>query len=194
MDPRQERTWARLDEAVHSVARRKPIREVTVAELAQTAGVSRDTFYRHAAGAPELLAEVLRREIARLTAEFASRAQRSGGRELFGPAEQALLEHMVEHREIYLNAMSPRLISPLRDMLVAQLEEGLADYLARFPDVAPPPVEGFTAEESRRIYAAYAASGTVGAIEQWLISGAVASPEQTAQAILAASPEWWLRD
>jgi AcrR family transcriptional regulator len=39
---------------------------------------------------------------------------------------------------------------------------------------------------------AYAAAGTVGAIEEWLLSGAD-DIDRAAEVILAASPDWWLR-
>ena len=42
------------------------------------------------------------------------------------------------------------------------------------------------------MFAAYAASGTVGAIEAWLVSGDLDDTDAATQAILAASPEWWL--
>ncbi|GAB3062217.1 TetR/AcrR family transcriptional regulator [Sediminivirga luteola] len=195
MDPRQQRTWARLGTAVRTLASARPITEVTVAELAQAAGISRDTFYRHAAGPADLLAAVLRHELEAAIGAVrreVSPEDRSG---YVNAAERAMLEHIAEHRAIYRNAMTPRLADPVRAMLLSWLEEGLSELVAEFPGMVPA-AEGLPQATQNRLAVAYAASGTVGAIESWLAGeeqAPGAGPRDAARAIIAVSPAWWLR-
>jgi len=192
MDPRQARTWARLVEVVHEVAAESPIDDVSVAELARRAGITRDTFYRHAGGPADLLARVLGAELDDLLTDFAERADADGGgRAVFDVAERALLAHMREHRSIYRGAMSPRLTPALRDMLVGLIERSLLEHLSRHPEIAPAGPAGIDRARQLHVYAAYAASGTIGAIEVWLADDAPAASDDAARAILAASPAWW---
>jgi AcrR family transcriptional regulator len=192
MDPRRARTWSRLVDVVHEVAAETPIDTVSVAELSRRAGITRDTFYRHATGAADLLAAVLRDELRALLADFQRNAEaEGGGRAVFDLAERALLDHMLEHRAIYRGAMTPRLTPALRDMLVGSIEESLIAILQRHPEIAPDGPDGVDASRRLRMYAAYAASGTIGAIEVWLADDDPATPDDAARTILAASPAWW---
>ncbi|RWZ58493.1 TetR/AcrR family transcriptional regulator [Labedella populi] len=192
MDPRQARTWSRLVEVVHEIAAEQPIDEVSVAELARRAAITRDTFYRHASGPADLLARVLRAELDELLADFSKDADsRGGGLAVFDVAERALLAHMREHRSIYRGAMSPRLVPALRDMLVDTIERSLLDLLERHSEIAPDGPAGVDRARQLRVSAAYAASGTIGAIEVWLADDEPAASDDAARAILAASPAWW---
>lgn len=192
MDPRQVRTWSRLVDVVHEVASETPIDTVSVAELARRADITRDTFYRHAAGPAELLAHVLRDELDALRAEFQRNAEaEGGGRTVFDVAERALLRHILEHRAIYRGAMTPRLTPALRDMLVESIESSLLELLDRHPEIAPDGPSGLSVGKRHRMFAAYAASGTIGGIEVWLADEDPADADDAARAILAASPSWW---
>lgn len=192
MDPRQARTWSRLVDVVHEAASEAPIDSVSVAELSRRAGITRDTFYRHAAGPADLLARVLRDELDTVLSEFRQRAEaEGGGLTVFDVAERALLRHMLEHRAIYRGAMTPRLTPALRDMLVDSIERSLVGLLDRHPEIAPAGPDGLDVDKRHRMFAAYAASGTIGAIEVWLADDDPADADAAARAILAASPTWW---
>ncbi|MWB98508.1 hypothetical protein [Agromyces seonyuensis] len=182
MDARTARTRARLRASVLALADRTPLAELTVAEVCADADVVRDTFYRHASDVQALLADALGAEIDAHIAELGSRA----GMEA---AERALLEHVAERARVYRGAMRPTLAPAVRATLEDEIRRGLREWIRLHPEIdAPGAVDDF----DREIAVAYAAGGTVAAIELWLrVDGEdVAS---ATRAILAATPEWWLR-
>lgn len=193
MDPRQRRTRTKLRSTVLRLAAEKPIAQVTVAEIARDACVTRDTVYRHGADPVTLLADFLGDDLDALMAKLVGLpAVAPPGRTVFDHSEQELLEHILEHENIYRNALEPRLIGPLRDMLIDRISEGLAQHIAAHPEIAPSRDPRVSPETHGRMMVAYAAAGTVAAIEEWLRSGDLRSPEAAARTLIAASPEWWL--
>jgi len=164
------------------VAADVPIGQVSVAEICRRAGVTRDTFYRHAETPVALLAEALGEELSEILAEV-------GGLDSLTSAEELLLTHVRDRRDLYRGALEPSLAAPLRANLERAIAAGLEDWLRRHPGIEPVAVADGAGHD---IAVAYAAGGTVAAIEVWLRSGAE-DVAQAAGAILAASPQWWLR-
>lgn len=189
-DPRFLRSRERLRAAVLEVAAERPVDDITVTEVCRTAAVTRDTFYRHAGSPTELLVAALEERF-----ETVARAHRDadGGvpPEGFGGAERALLAHVLEHRAVYRSAMRPVLLAPLRAALEAIVAEGLVTHLLRHPESLPAGVDVDDAE-ALELVAGYAAAGTIGAIERWIV-GTQPDVERGARLILAASPEFWFR-
>jgi AcrR family transcriptional regulator len=193
MDPRQARTFETLRSAVLELASAKSIDEVSVTELAKAAGVTRETFYRHYSSPVDLLAAVLVHELDALLAGTAELPASTGSaRSVFEQPERALLEHVAAHAEIYRNALSPHLTARLHDVLTESIQRRLVEHLRRHPQIAPDVLGRRPAERDLAMFAAFAASGTVGAIEAWLVSGDLDDTDAATHAILAASPEWWL--
>jgi len=191
MDPRQARTIEALRSAILELASVKPIDEVSVAEVARVASVTRETFYRHHTSPVDLLAAVLGEELDALVAANAALPATTGGPEsVFEQPERALLQHVSAHAGIYRNALTPHLTSRLRDVLTESIQRQLLEHLQRHPHIAPR--SGYPDDRARRMFASYAASGTVGAIETWLATGDLDDIDAAAQTILAASPQWWL--
>lgn len=185
MDPRFERSQKALRTAALELARVTPVDDITVSEICRSAGITRDTFYRHAASAVELLADALREQL-----DFAMRPhQRAAGREEFRAAERALLSHVADHADIYRNSLRPQLVAPLRANLTDALATALSDHLRRHPDALPRAVARDDAS-AMSMLAAYAAAGTVGAIEVWLSSSPL-DIDHGVTTIIAASPEFW---
>ncbi|QLD10313.1 TetR/AcrR family transcriptional regulator [Microbacterium oleivorans] len=182
MDPRSIRSRTALRGAVLELAAGKPIGVVSVAEVCRVAGVTRDTFYRHADAPVTLLAEAL-------GAELADMLRRVSELESLSGAEALLLEHVRSRGDVYRGALAPSLAAPVRANLEGAVAKGLAAWLVRHPEAEP---SGLREPAAREIAIAYAAGGTVAAIEVWLRSGAEDVAWAT-RAILAASPEWWLR-
>ncbi|MCM3780414.1 hypothetical protein [Microbacterium hydrocarbonoxydans] len=160
-----------------------PIGDVTVAAICVEAGVTRDTFYRHSDSAVALLADALAAEIAEAM-EILPRA------DAIGDGERALLEHVQRRARVYRGAMHPLLAAPVRDNLDRSIRAGLLLWVELHPEILPHAFATDTA--ALAIAVAYAASGTVGAIEEWLRSGDD-DIDRAVRLILAASPEWWLR-
>lgn len=192
MDPRYRRSHERLREAVYTLAALKPVTDVQVAELSRAAGITRDTFYRHARTPIQLLAAVmdedLRQIVPRRFPDLSSDASVDGN---MGRCARALLTHADAHREVYLNAMQPRLIHELRDVLESFACEGLSVHLAANPHILPERVNSEDRSEVT-ILIAYAAAGFAGAIEAWLHSGL--EIESGVLGLLAATPEWWFTE
>ncbi len=51
-----------------------PLSQISVTDLCRAAGVTRDTFYRHAAGVTELVADALEAELREVTATLGAEA------------------------------------------------------------------------------------------------------------------------
>lgn len=183
MDARSRRSQEGLRAAVLALSARTPIDRVTVSAVCIEAGVTRDTFYRHAESPVSLLADALAEEIAATTATLPTA-------EALGEAETALLTHVLHRADVYRGAMHPLLAAPVRDVLERSIRAGLRLWLELHPHIVPRSIDSDV--HGLRIAVAYAASGTVGAIEEWLRSDDD-DIEQAVRTILAASPEWWLR-
>lgn len=183
MDARSRRSRESLRQAVLALASRTPIADVTASAICTEAGVTRDTFYRHADNPIDLLADALSAEIAETMEMLPSAAA-------IGEGERALLEHVARRADVYRGAMHPLLAAPLRGNLERSISSGLVLWAELHPHIVP---EIFADDPAAmRLAVAYAAAGTVGAIEEWLRSGD-RDVERAVRLILAASPEWWLR-
>lgn len=190
-DPRFLRSQERLRAAVLELAAGRSAESITVAELCRAAGVTRDTFYRHAESPVALLVAALgeRFEAAAVAHQDADGGVSAEGG--FPRAERAVLEHVLQHREVYRAAIAPVLLAPLRAALERSIAEVLVAHLRRHPETLPDGVEAED-DEALELVAGYAAAGTVGAIERWL-QGPDPDVERGVRLILAASPSFWFR-
>ncbi len=182
MDPRAARSRQALRLAALELAAVRPLSELSVAEICRRAGVTRDTFYRHADAPASLVADALRDEL-----DAAIPA--TGDLDSLSIAEVALLEHVRAYIDVYRGALEPSFAGPVRAVLEQTVASGLAQWLERHPETEPPVLEGMPGQQ---LAIAYAAGGTVAAVEAWVRSGAE-DVAWASRAILAASPEWWLR-
>ncbi len=182
MDTRSLRTSRALRAAVLTLAEHGPIAQVTASAVCAEADVTRDTFYRHATDPVSLLATALGEELAAALDDIPRD-------EPLGFAERVLLRHIDQRADIYRGAMDPLLASPVRRILDESIRTGLHSWLEIHPHVLPAPLA--QDELGTRVAIAYAAAGTVGAIEEWLRSGE-SETDRAVEMILAASPQWWL--
>lgn len=183
MDARSRRSRRKLRAAVLALAADTPITDVTISAVCREAGVTRDTFYRHASDPVALLADALLEEIAGIMALLPES-------DAIGDGERALLEHVQRYAAVYRGAMHPVLAAPVRSVLERAIREGLETWLSLHPHIVPPVVAGDPTAVG--MATAYATAGTIGAIEVWLDSGED-DIDRAVEVILAASPEWWLR-
>ncbi|MEG3615516.1 TetR/AcrR family transcriptional regulator [Isoptericola haloaureus] len=186
MDPRQRRTRASLRAAILELAGQRPVGELTVAEVARAAGVTRDTFYRHTTSPTELLAGVLEEELRRIE------PPQHGEPDEFVRAETQLLHHVVDHRAIYRAALVDGADGRLREVLHTVIAARLDEYLRANPQAAPAIPGGLPATDARAVLVAYSAAGTVGAISAWLrADGDRADIPALARTIVAGGPPAW---
>lgn len=193
VDPRRLRTRGTLRGVVYTIAAHKPIGRVTVAEIARAANVTRDTVYRHGSDPVQLLASLLDEEMAEFVRHVDLSTRAEDRDSVFDDGERELLRHIVDHWSVYRNAMNPRLIGPIRDVLIDRISQGLRDYLAHHPEVAPARDPAVDPDLHLQMLVGYAAGGTVAAIEEWLRAGDPSDEDAAARTVLAASPEWWLQ-
>ena len=193
MDPRSRRSRDRLTSAVLGFASSGRLDDVTVSELSRTAGVTRDTFYRHASSVTELLTIALNE---RLETDFAGYLStfppRSRLADVLARSEGDLLRHIRSLGDVYRTALTGQNSGPIRRGLVRFLQNSLESALREYPDLAPLPTDELDVRAGSMI-AAYAAAGTVGAIEVWLGSGDLDDVDQAARIIASGAPLWWSR-
>jgi AcrR family transcriptional regulator len=193
MDPRQRRTRTRLHEVIHELAARDRIDGITMVDVARAANVTRDTVYRHADSPVALLAQALEAELEDLVERTSQLpAISETGQSVFAGPEVALFQHVAEHESIYRNAMSPSLSAPIRDLLIRSSARALTSHLQRHPGIAPQVNGRVATDRERRMFVAFAASGTIGAVEAWLEGDDLSDLEGAAAATLAGAPAWWM--
>lgn len=193
MDPRSQRSRDRLTTAVIRFACDGRLDDVSVSELCRAADVTRDTFYRHASSVTELLSIALADKLAGLAAPATGQplSRRDLGAAL-SAGEMQLLRHIEELAPVYRTALAGQSAAPVRRTLTGFLQTNLETALRVYPEIAPLPEEELD-ETTRAIIAAYAVSGTVGAIEVWLSSDEPRDVEEVRRIIKAGAPEWWVR-
>lgn len=192
MDPRARRSRDRLFAAVLELAAAGRIDDVSVSEVARAAGVTRDTFYRHASSVSELLTMALAERLVEFVAAsvgdgLPDRSELVG---ILASAEIGLVRHIAGLGSVYRTALGGSTAAPVRRALTAFLQENIVVALREYPDIAPLP-ESELDDRSRAMIAAYAASGTVGAIEVWLELGDLDDVVGATRIIAAGAPAWW---
>lgn len=189
MDPRYRRSREKLRAAIYALASQKPVTEIQVIELCHRAGITKDTFYRHASSPVALLADVLGEEVRETAERYEDLAGDSTLDGNMGRAARLLLEHVRSHRTVYLNAMQPRLLDALREELETVADRALTRHLACHPEILPAGIMPADAE-SARVLVVYAAAGLARAVEAWLGAGSD-DLDRGVRDLLAAMPEWW---
>ncbi|MEU0486511.1 TetR/AcrR family transcriptional regulator [Streptosporangium sp. NPDC006013] len=159
-DPRIRRTRARLRSAALELTAARDPDSITVAEIAQLAGVNRATVYVHYRDRDDLVLDAMEAAVKELAAEAARCPYREPGPV---PASLvALFEHVGERAPLYRRMLGPagsaRFCARLREALVAELRGPFAAG-SRPPghDEVPP-----------EIHAHHVAGALVGLFTYWL--------------------------
>jgi AcrR family transcriptional regulator len=192
VDPRARRSRDRLFAAVLELAASGRVDDVSVSEVARTAGVTRDTFYRHSGSVSELLTMALAERLLDYLAGHVGEEYPTPSElvDVLASAELALLRHIAELGSVYRAALGGSSAAPVRRALTSFLQENIEVALRLYPEIAPLPEDEMD-DLSRAMIASYAASGTVGAIEVWLHSGDLDDPAGASLIIAAGAPTWW---
>jgi AcrR family transcriptional regulator len=192
LDPRQVRTRQALAGALTRLLERKPLEEISVAELCREAGVHRTTFYGHFDSVAEFaLAEFSRGldEIAEVEVE--PRAETSVAvAERYLESLRAQLGHVLEERAGYRTLFGPATNRVFRAALDDRLRHRAELALAVWRDQAVPGAPRSDAEI--REAAAFLAGGLVGVIETWAL-GDDTDIDAASARIYALMPSWWPR-
>lgn len=159
MDVRVERTRRALQQALLELAHERPFDELTIADIADRAGVNRSSYYQHYADRDELLADALDAAFATAGAGVSGEDLEPTGRP---PASMArFLEHFAEYAEVYRWALGPRgsalVTARVRARVAGLVREGVAASHSHAFDELP-----------LEVAAAGMAGSIVGVIGAWL--------------------------
>ncbi|MEV8546759.1 TetR/AcrR family transcriptional regulator [Streptomyces sp. NPDC051572] len=180
------------------LASERPIGEVSVADVARRAGVTRNTVYNHAPTPVELLCLFLGEQIDEIATVFIETVERTAEpdmRKAVTEEARGLFRHVARHARIYGQALTTRFDPVISDMLAQHFEAGLRTYLTRHPGIIPGYTELANDPEALAaatdIHVAYSAQGSVGAVSAWLRRPPPRDIEAGAVAIMHSTPEWW---
>jgi AcrR family transcriptional regulator len=184
-DPRITRTEQALARAVAALAAERPISQVTVAELAERAGVTRATFYNRYTSPLELLIEVLYADLERGHREEDARRAEGG----YSPEQMLRLAvaEVADHVERYGDVYRQALHDPADRGVYEALARHFTDYALAF--LARGAHQGLPAA-NHQIVAQFVAHGFAGAIKAWL-SVDSATKADLVDAAVACAPAWW---
>ncbi|RKR76567.1 TetR/AcrR family transcriptional regulator [Frondihabitans australicus] len=193
MDPRAQRSRDRLTRAVLAFADAGRLDDVSVSELAREAEVTRDTFYRHASSVTDLLTIAIGEKLEEFgAAAVTEMPPRSELAAVLRASEPALLQHIVDHANIYRTALAGDNAAPVYRTLLRFLAGNIATGLRAYPDIAPLPPEQMD-DTAILMVSTYSAAGFVAAVREWLMLGDLSDIDRAGEIIAASAPEWWRR-
>jgi len=191
VDARVLHTTAALRAAILRLAADRPVSTITVADVTRAAGINRATFYSHAVSPGSLLADVLTPELDRIREDDVA-ARRAATDRGAGPDElaaitrrgiDAVVEHVVSHRDIYAKGLPDSADASLHRLLVEHFTVSSVQHIQELPTADRPALLDDVA-------AGFVAQGFVGAIEVWL-GGPRRSRRSLVDTITRSFPAWW---
>lgn len=168
MDPRVARTRRSLHAAVLGLSRELGVEQVTVAAVAQVAGINRSTFYQHFADKDELLVDALDQAVGDLGIPSAAPNGEM-------PSElNSYLQHVADNADIYRSILGDH-GSPL---VVAQLQRKLMNItIASIEAAGSNPFGDLPLD----VLAAGISGAAIGVVRQWLSMDPLPDAESAAR-------------
>ena len=184
-DPRIIRTAQALAQAIMELAAQRPVSQITVADLADRAGVTRATFYHHYSSPLELLIQVLYADLER--GHRREEARRAEGR--YSAAQMLRLStgDVADHVERFMAVYQHALHDPADRGVYEALARHFTDYSLAF--IARCTHPGLP-EANHQVIAQFVAHGFAGAIKAWLSDDSVTKTDLV-EAAVACAPAWW---
>lgn len=187
LDARQEKTLARLTEAVLALAAEQSITDVTVSRLAATAGVHRSTVYEYAASPTSLLQRVLRTELDALRAEYLVGVAPDDAAAAISGVTRAVLRHVDDHDAIYRRGLGADGAEAGLNAMLSEHFQGSIELLLQQHSVRVPADD----DVERRTIERYLADGIIGAIDVWLTRPRPRDVEALLALLERLTPPWW---
>ena len=184
-DPRITRTTQACEHAIVELASQRPISQITVADLADRARVTRATFYNHYSSPLELLIQVLLVDLER--AHRLEEERRAEG--TYSPAQMLRLttadvaEHIERFKALYQHAANDAADGAVYEALVRHFADYALAFIARCTHPDLPDV-------NHQVVAQFVAHGFAGAIKAWLSDDTLTTADLV-DAAVAAAPVWW---
>ena len=184
-DPRITRTTHAFERAIVELAAQRPVSQITVAELADRAGVTRATFYNRHTTPLDLLIQVLYADLERAHGLEQARRAEGGysGAEMLRLATSDVVDHVERFKDVYRHALR----DPADRGMYLALVRHFTDYGLAFMARSTHPG---VAAANQQIMAAFVAHGFAGAIEAWL-GDDTATTADLIDAAVACAPPWW---
>lgn len=184
-DPRIVRTAQACAVAIVELASERPISQVTIADLADRAGVTRATFYNHYSSPLDLLIQVLVADLDHVH-HLEEERRAEGG---LSPAELLRLsiadiaDHIERFQPVYRHAVHDPADGGVYEALVRHFSDYAVAFMARctHPDLP---------DANHDVMAQFVAHGFAGAIKAWLANCSVARGDLV-DAAMACAPVWW---
>ena len=184
-DPRIVRTAQACEVAIVELASEQPISQVTIADLADRAGVTRATFYNHYGSPLELLLQVLVADLERAHhVEDERRAQGElSAAELLRLSIADVADHIERFKAVYQQAVYDPADGAVYEALVRHFTDYAVAFIARctHPDLP---------DANHDVIARFVAHGFAGAIKAWLRDSSVTKADLI-DASVACAPPWW---
>lgn len=118
-DPRAVRTRAALRRALLDLLERKPLDQITIRDIAATAGIGYVTFFRHHPTKEALLHDVAAEQVLRLSELMLPALDASDTRS----ASLALCKYVDQHRKLWSTLLTGGAAAVLREELIKQATE-----------------------------------------------------------------------
>ncbi|MFE4254032.1 TetR/AcrR family transcriptional regulator [Streptomyces sp. NPDC056910] len=185
VDPRAARTTRALEQAVVELASQRPVSRITIADLADRAGVTRATFYNRSTSPLELLIQVLNADLDR-GHELEERRRARGDLSAEQRVRMAISE-VADHMERFAGVYEHALGDPADRGIYEALVSHFAHYAMAFIDCCTHPA---LPEANHEVIAQFVAHGFAGAIQAWMADDGV-TKDDLVDAALACAPAWW---
>jgi AcrR family transcriptional regulator len=184
-DPRVTRTARALEQAIVETASQRPVSQITVAELARRAGVTRATVYNRYGSPLNLLIQVLDTDLQRGHRQEEQRRV-SGGyttTENLRFAIGEVADHITRYIAIYQHALHDPADNGVYEALIRHFIDYSHLVLARctHPDLP---------DTNHQVIAHFVSHGFAGAIKAWLNDDST-TKHDLVEAVVACTPTWW---
>jgi AcrR family transcriptional regulator len=184
-DPRIARTARVLEQAIVELASERPVSQITVAELADRARVTRATVYNRYGSPLNLLIQVLEADLQRGHREEEQRRMDGGytAAENLRFAIGEVAEHISRFMAVYQHVLHDPADSGVWEALVRHFADYSRGVLARcnHPDLP---------DTNHQVIEQYVSHGFAGAIKAWLALESV-TKHDLVEAAIACAPTWW---
>ncbi|MGW4796820.1 TetR/AcrR family transcriptional regulator [Nonomuraea sp. NPDC004297] len=176
-DPRVRRTQAALRATLIELVQHRDLSAISVADVAERAGVSRSTFYDHYRDVHELAAAACTAMIDELIEAIPGGPPGPDAADPSGAKTDTLLTffaHLAEHAGLYRSVLGPR--GSARVMEHVRHRATVAVYAHRTATGVP----DLTADTPHDVPAAFTAGALLGVATDWLHRGCPTSPAEVA--------------
>ena len=184
-DPRIVRTAQSCEVAIVELASEQPISQITVADLAERAKLTRATFYNHYTSPLELLIQVLLADLERAHLHEEERRADGGlsAAEMLRLSIVDVADHIERFGAVYRQSVYDPADGGVYEALVRHFTDYAVAFIARcsHPDLP---------DANHNVVAQFVAHGFAGAIKAWLSDNSV-TKKDLVNAAAACAPVWW---